>query len=1138
MTYKPILVGGKTHFSLGESILSPEELIDAAAAKKYECVFVADFMNINGMTMLFERAKKYDMKVVIGASIRVVDNIGWKKADGKKDPFFVPKLFAKNEAGLKDIMALLSLSYTEDHFYMFPKVSLEDLLETVSKGNVVCTSGDAHSVFAHKDYRYIIEQIIEASRSSDFVTEIVPVDALYYQRINEVALDWEVSERESEQNMVVSRPTLNKEGEVAYRNTLSNIISRNKVDAMWRQEPKEDLQVKGWKDMGLDLLDTLKKADKSTAKTRFVDIITRTGEFPDRFDYVWNKMPISLPEMSADPFDSLKNLCKAGWSKRIGSPTLGYKPPPWMMVEYKDRLVYELRVLKSMGFENYFLLVESVVTWCKDSEILTGPGRGSVGGSLVAYLLGITDVDPIRFNLVFERFINPDRLDLPDIDLDFMSSRREEVIDHLIEEYGIKHVAAISNYGTLGSSSSLRSVASAHNLLPSDFACSKQVPKEHGQSVSLEDALDQVPEIEKFSAAYPEVWEHSVNLQGKFRNYGRHAAGVIVSAVEVSDRAVLDSREKLPMVNWDKRVVEDFGLVKLDVLGLQTLDLLSLARRYIFDITGDKIDYTSLSLDDEQVLASFGEGDTTGVFQFESGGMRNLLKELAMADGLTFNDLVATTALFRPGPLEAGLTEAYVQIRQGARLPDYPHASMIPALEETESVIVYQEQVMQIARDLAGFTMAEADKLRKAMGKKLPEEMTKMRDKWVDGCAEASDLDEKTASELFDQIEKFAGYGFNKSHSVSYTILSYWSMWVKTRYPSAFYAAALTILDEDKRTKIVKGAETAGVKICPPDINISTNVFEIVNEGGVDHLYAPFQLVKGISEKGAAAILKAREAAVGGFKSKEEFITVVNRRSCNSRSQESLDKIGAFAKLAIEKQEPADSPERLRDQKVLLPGLMSGVVQIERDSKISVEKITQIHNVMEKVCLAGAQLQADINERRTKKNADATLKVCTHPMPHIGKNPAVLIIMDNPTWAEVQDNQYGSGVTCDYLMTAMRKHKVSMNDVYITGLVKCNKDSGETITNGMINAYSSYLDEEIAIINPSLIVPLGSKAIRHMMPDVKGGWEELVGQEHYDAGLDSTIIFGMNPTMIHFDTSKQATLNDVFERVKAIIEDF
>ena len=358
------------------------------------------------------------------------------------------------------------------------------------------------------------------------------------------------------------------------------------------------------------------------------------------------------------------------------------------------------------------------------------------GGSLIAYLMGITDVDPIRFNLLFERFINADRTDLPDADLDFMSSRRGEVVKYITERYGEENVAGISNYSALGPASSIRDVSRVHNLEMFEYACSKQVEKEHGVSLSLAESAERVPDIAKFKAGHPVIWKHALKLEGCMRNLGQHAAGVIVAGEPIMNRAVVTKKEVdgLPIVNWDKRVVEDWGLIKMDILGLSTLDVLNMAQIYIEERHSTKIDYLRIPLDQVDVMKAFGKGETVGVFQFDGGGMRKLLKDLAVVTPLTFEDISAATALYRPGPIDAGLVDQFVAVKQKRRYPEYDHPLLKPALEDTYGVLTYQEQIQRACIDLAGFTGTDADHVRRAMGKKDKEKMATYKKKFVDGA--------------------------------------------------------------------------------------------------------------------------------------------------------------------------------------------------------------------------------------------------------------------------------------------------------------------------------------------------------------------------------------------------------------------
>jgi DNA polymerase-3 subunit alpha len=1127
------LLGAKTHFSLGESIYDPEALVKKAELAGYDGLVVTDVESIDAMPILMSKAKT--LRIGLGVQMAVVEDLTWvaaKRGEPKRkpNPVFVTTLFVRNEQGFRDLCELMTLAQQEDHYCTKParaQISREELIEFVSRGNLTMTLGSAYSAFTLRDKDKLLDMLCDHLDVSQVLAEVVPVNSMYYDAHN--AQSYKAFE-ERGIKAIVTRPTLNQKGESSFRSTMNSILSHDKADSMWRREPPEDLYVleqAEWLDQVAKTVDRICNrvddgADGDNVTEWLNDALAKTNDYFKDHPYQWKKLEPSLPTMSATPMADIVAICKQGWKDRLGTEVFGYKPASADLPKYQDRLKYELSILQKMKFEAYFQLVHYVVNWSKTNEIMVGPGRGSVGGSLVAYLMGITDVDPIRFNLIFERFINPERIDLPDVDLDFMSSRRQDIVDHLVSKFGNDHVVQIANYNTLAGAGAIQAVGKAYGLHESEYDCSKLVPKESGVPVPLEKAVAYVPELEKLALNHPQVWATSVGLQGTFKNFAKHAAGVVVAGDKIVHRGVVNNRQGVGIVNWDKRVVEDFGLIKLDVLGLSNLDILRLCKDYIHESSGVSVDFTRLPLDDKKVLQAFAEAKTYGVFQFESGGMRKLLKELGSTGTLTFEDCVAATALYRPGPMQAGLMEMYVAIKKEFQEPEYLHPNMKAALEPTMSVMVYQEQVMQISRDLAGYTFPEADGLRKIMGKKDPVKMAEQRDKFVDGCIATSGLDHATATFIFEQIEKFAGYGFNKSHSVAYTLISYMTMWVKVYYPEAFYAACLSILDEQKLPGLAKDAQASDIYIVPPDINHSSDRYEIGFDSarGQKILYAPFQSVKGLSEKSAAAILAARKKLGRGFKNKAEMILEVDRRACNKTAQEKLDKIGAFSKI-----EPGqlDSrhPDRLRDQKELLPGIVVSNVKAER--------------VIDVTGAVSAELVQIVEDYQTYKGCDGCPFIGrNHPQPVLGKKPKVMIVVDGPSYKEEEKGQMMVGDTANFIKASLTKAGLKMSEVYVTSYIKARKLKDEEITNVTANGCGKFLEREIALLKPPVIVALGSKSVRQLVPDIKGGWEDNCGKSFFDPKSDCTVVSGFNPAMICFDGSKQALLDQVFQQVADI----
>jgi DNA-directed DNA polymerase III PolC len=724
----------RTDFSLGESSFQIKKIVEVAKAAGYTHVATADLMTVSGVPPFSERCKKAGIKPIAGVTLHLVDKPTEKLKDKVNNPHRV-KVYPKSELGMQSIFAALTKSLSAENYYYHARLGLDDVL---AMKDVVVTSGDMHSIWHHPDAELIAGKLIDRF-GSDFYVEYVALDTPLFDRTNERAqrwVGWIAETLGHAPQQIVTRPSFYAtEDDANATDVLRAITTNTAVDSIWLARPH-------LRDMSLATpVAALKHIKALNERVPGINLAVAVGNvalLAEKCQYEFKKLKPSMPKMADDEFIALVKACTAGWKVRFTQPVWGHKPTEEeLLTTYRDRLRFELDVIKKMGFSGYFLLVQDIVTWSKGQGILVGPGRGSVGGSLIAYLMGITDVDPIHFDLLFERFINPDRTDLPDADLDFMSARRHEVVEYIIGKYGRENVAGIVNFSTLGAASALRDTARLHGLKPWDYECSKQMEKEHGVSMGLTDSADRVPDIDKFRLARPVIWDHALRLEGANRSLSQHAAGVVVAGEPVVNRAVVSTRggpDALPIVQWDKSKVEDFGLIKIDVLGLNTLDLIGTALNYIKERHHKVIDVLRLPLDDKRVLQGFGRGETTGVFQFDGGGMKNLLKQMAMGGDLTFGDICAATALFRPGPLDAGLCDRYVQVKQGHARPYYEHPALEECLSDTFGVIVYQESVMQVAKTLSGFTAGESDILRKAIGKKDAELMKTMAAQFVAGA--------------------------------------------------------------------------------------------------------------------------------------------------------------------------------------------------------------------------------------------------------------------------------------------------------------------------------------------------------------------------------------------------------------------
>jgi DNA polymerase-3 subunit alpha len=1115
------LLSAKTDFSIGESLIQVKRLAERAEELGYESVAIADTMTISSMVDFSNKLNEKGIKPIIGVTLRVVDDPLYrepKKGDtheSKQNPSFTVKVYAKNDLGMKSILRVLSKANSVEYFYYVSRVGMEELL---SMEGVVVTTGDMFGLFTHPRWEEVFDKL-HAKFLDDFLTEIVPIQTPLFDLMNKNAIS---VAKKHDVKMIASYPAYYDDATKASSlDAYRAIVTRNTMSSPTLPVPfSRDYVLSAPKFLFDKVIDMIKRIDSSASVSKLATSITGNQSYlNDNCEYNFTKKEPCLPVMAPDEFKALAIQSQLGWNKRFGKKVLGHQPTEDELPIYRKRLVYELSVLKKMNFSAYFLLTQDIVNWSKESGIIVGPGRGSVGGSLVAYLMGITDVDPIRFNLLFERFINPSRLDLPDADLDFQSSRRHEVLEYIVEKYGRDRVAGVSNYSTMASASALRDTGRVYEVDNFSLSCTKLVPKEHGSSVTLTEASKAVPEIEKFMLENDTVWQTALHLEGAMRNLGRHAAGVVVAGEPLIERAVVETRQGEHVVNWDKRVVEDWGLIKLDILGLSTLDVLELAGKYIKERHGKTINYLNIPLEESDVMKAFGEGNTTAIFQFESGGMKKLLKDLASVEPLTFNELSAATALYRPGPMDSGMLDEYVAIRKGIREPFYEHELMREALEETGGVIVYQEQVMRVAGDLAGFTMTEADNLRKAMGKKDKEKMSTMREQWVEGCAKEG-MNEEHGGILFDKIEMFAGYGFNKSHSVEYSIISYWAMWLKVRYPAEFYAASMTVADDDdKLSALVIDAKSRGLRVLPPCVNRSTGRIEIYGE---KELFAPFQAIKGISENVAKYITDYRDGiADKKFTSVEDFTpknikATLGHAKLNKKHVDNLTRVGALA-CVDPTGLPAKHLDRVRDQVELMPGFSVDAVKADRD--ISTDKLGQL------------KIIRMMDEMTTCDKC--SLKGGVHVYPRMGKTAKFMVVFDSPDFAEERSAQFLTGDRSDILKAAIKEVGLSPNDGYYTSLVKVQKN-GKVLANEQINGCSEYLMKEIEILKPAVILTAGSAATRFFAPGVKGG-NDLAGKVIYRADLDASVVFGINPIQCKFDTTKVKHVLSSLEKVAEII---
>jgi DNA polymerase-3 subunit alpha len=738
----------RTDFSLGESALKAPRAVEIAREMGYTAVISADTMNLASIIPL-QQAAGEDIQVICGVRLNLVDDPTYehraklaKESNGCMESLVRERSYSftaliKNEQGYIDLCELMTLANTREQFYHVPRLSLDQLVACFSKGNILLMTSDLGSVFQRPDFAQILARLVAAGGRENFYCSVYPVATPFYDQINTKAIKVACALKIEP---VAFYPAYYEGQDDADIKDIAHMVLNNiKIEQLYR------MRIPHQRDNAVNdrrhLLTKLKEfAERMGVPVYPAMVSTTQDRIIETCAWRWHELPPALPAMADDEPKTLLTLAATGLRKRLSNREFGYTPPPALHREYLDRLKYEMDVLTRLGFCGYFLMVYDLMNHSREQGIPVGPGRGSSAGSLVAWCIGITNVDPIRHGLLFERFINPERLDLPDADLDFSQARRHEVIEYLVARYGEDYVAGIPNFTYLGAASALRDTARIFGVESADMAVSKDL-RFAEDGLSLEEIREELSSLDKYATKHPDAFSAACKLQSLMRGYGRHAAGVIVAGIKLTERTPVERRGDARCIAFDKRYCEAMGLIKLDVLGLATLDLLDFATRYVKETIGETINLDEIPLDDKKVLHGFAAGYTQGVFQLESGPMRKLLKDLGGGiEPMTFETVVATTALFRPGPIESGMLDTYVDVAKG-----YVEAhSLHPVLDEltrpTNGVILYQEQTMKATQLLAGFTLADADLVRKAIGKKDMEKMRKLGSQFI-GQAQAGWLD-------------------------------------------------------------------------------------------------------------------------------------------------------------------------------------------------------------------------------------------------------------------------------------------------------------------------------------------------------------------------------------------------------------
>lgn len=901
-----------SHFSILDGLQKIPEMV--AKTKEYgmEAIAVTDHGTMGAAIELYKKAKAEGIKPIIGSEFYVAARKHTDKEKDKDKERFHLILLATNEVGYKNLCKLTTISY-RDGYYFKPRID-HDLIRQYSEG-VICLSGciggevgdalrNGHRdkaiklIELYKDIfgdRYYLElqdhghhweeqkkindQLLELSKELD-VPAVVTCDAHYLehgdQDVHEVLL------------CVSTASNLDDPNRFSLKDTNLFLTDPNDIIERWKDHPEL-------------ILNTKKIADCCNLEFELGKILIPKFETQD----------------GSSEEEALHKMVWQGLAWRFG----GVKEQDRFQLSIEDarktlsadiveRTEYELSVINNMGFNGYFLIVQDFINWGKEQGIIFGPGRGSAAGSIIAYALRITEIDPLKYDLLFERFLNPDRISMPDIDIDIQDSRRSEVIQYCVEKYGTERVANIGTYGIMAARAAVRDVGRVLGIpLWKVDALAKMVPPPvQGRHIPLKKSLEDNNDLKK---AYQDpdnkqILDIAVRLEGTIRNAGVHAAGVVIAPSDITDFAPLYVAKNGGLATqYTMNPIEDLGLLKMDFLGLSNLTIINNALRIIRKVYGKEIDIDTLPLDDPKTFELLQRADTTGIFQLESGGMRKYLKQLIPK---TFEDIAAMTALYRPGPIQ--FIPDFIERKNGKQEVTYDHPGFENALKNTYGILVYQEQFMQISKDMCGFTGGQADTLRKAVGKKNRAMMDKVKPDFVEGMISHSGVKREFAEKFWSQLEAFADYCFNKSHSVCYGLIAYQTAYLKAHYPDAFMAALMTSDADniDRLTIEISDCKKIGINVNVPDVNQSFADFAIVKDEST--IRFGLGAIKNVGHGAAERIIEERDLN-GTFKDLEDFFVRIPSSAVNKKVVESLIKTGGFDSFDYSRQDLLNQLESL-----------------------------------------------------------------------------------------------------------------------------------------------------------------------------------------------------------------------------------
>jgi DNA polymerase-3 subunit alpha len=1053
-------------FSQLDGMGTAEQYVQKAKQMGFEYLALSNHGNGDGLIQFQKECDKNEIKPILGCELYIVQDVK------SKDKASHMTVFVKNNEGWRNLLQILSYANLEG-FYRRPRVDVNYFLEHCS-GFVILT-GCGNTFLTTDwgiDFLYELEKTIPDTW--DLYFEVMPHDIEFQKNANKIALDLALEIIEGTQFV----PPIVATNDCHYINEedweAQEVLLAIQRGAKWNDPNRWKFGIKGLYLKSADeMYDSFIKQGVLN-REEIIDALENTLDVAKKCcDFRIEKQTISLPNVrgyKGAPDVLLKELCHKGERSVYLGSLFGD--------EYNKRFEEEYDLICEKNFTGYFCLVKELIDWCKENAILVGPGRGSVGGSLIAYLLGITQVDPIKFELLFSRFIAPDRIDFPDIDLDFEDTKRYLVRQHLEDMYGINNVANIATFLRMKGRGAIRDVCRVFDVPLKEVDEFAKIIDDSGEvrgNNRIEDAAQETNIGRKFAQKYPKIINLAQKLEGQIRGYGKHAAGIIVSAEDLTlgTRCNLIKRGNEGIaINWEMNDAEYVGLMKLDVLGLSTLTVLGECKRLIKENQGVDLQFEDIPLDDSKVYENLSIGNTIGTFQFSGHTCTEWIKKMGVEE---FEHLVQLISIARPGPLDSGITDLFVRRKHGEQWTK-KHPIFETLTAKTYGVVIYQEQVMEVINKVAGLPYATADKIRKIIGKKRDvKEFIPYRDAFIKGCLEQKTLTAKEAIDFWDELQSHAHYSFNRSHAVEYTMIGYWTEWLKLNYPKEFLCATLTCEPDSKKNELIKEAQRLGFNVMPTKSGISDAIKWIFHE---NILYAPFIAIKGLGEKKALEAVGLKRSV--SMNSSGFFKIEQQKGKKKSQLETMLEEVGVFEPGIPKGVSQYFNFTISTDHRILYPNLFQLFPNIKPSQVVDV--------VAGRVRLLDVIKKIRFNNDSLIDCVDCELsKECSSPvMPSKGLYN-IMIVGEAPGKNEDLEGKgfvgkAGEGI----LWPELGKYGLKRTKFHVTNIVKCYPSETKTPTKIHIQKCMSWLQEEMKAIDCRLILAFGNTAIMAFLGEMGG----------------------------------------------------